>query len=82
MRSQLVLDAWIEREASISRHLLRRAVDRVHPRIVFSGHRHQRVTHVLREHVRCEVLDMNGKVGNAVILDLPSLDLTELGRVS
>ena len=65
-------------DTSVSRHLLRRAVDRVRPRLVLSGHWHQRLSHVLPDDIRCEVLDMNGRVNNAVILELSSLDLTEM----
>ena len=38
VKSTMVLDVWLERDTSMSRHLLRRAVDNDHPRLVLSGH--------------------------------------------
>lgn len=89
-KSTMTLDRWIEDAAEVSRHLLREAVENVLPKLVFSGHWHQRLSHDLiiepdRENrfedvrVRCEVLDMNGSKHNAVLLDLEKLGLENHG---
>jgi Icc-related predicted phosphoesterase len=81
VRSDMELEAWTEQKANRSRHLLRRAVENTRPELVFSGHWHQRLTYDidLREREgtsRVEVLDKDGKYGNAVILDLDDLAVT------
>lgn len=81
--SQFQVDPVTEREAGVTRHLLKDVVDRLHPKLVFSGHWHQRVSHVLSKKppVRAEVLHMDGNPFNAVILELASLEITELATL-
>ena len=85
------LPGHIVRAANQTRILLKLVVDQVHPQIVFSGHHHQRVSHTiwaepdLENHfepheVRAEVLHMDGHRFNAVVLDLPNLEVTDIGN--
>lgn len=75
------LDGDVMGAAGATRTLLANVVEKLHPQIVFSGHHHQRVTHQLSKKppVRVEVLHMDGNASNAVILELPSLEVTDLG---
>lgn len=68
----------IERESYIVRSLLRDAVRASDPRLVFSGHWHQRRTGLMPgSDTRVHVLDMNGRAGNVVSLDLGTLAVEE-----
>lgn len=65
-------------EADEGRRLVRRAVERTRPRVVLSGHWHQRLTHDLAlspgGSARCEVLPDETDRRNACVLDLHDLD--------
>lgn len=64
----------IEREANIVRSLLRDAVRATEPRLVFSGHWHQRRTGLMPGmETRVHVLDKEFMAGNTVTLDLATL---------
>lgn len=64
----------LEREVYIVRSLLRDAVRNTEPRLVFSGHWHQRRTGLMSGlETRVHVLDKEYKAGNVVSLDLDSL---------
>lgn len=59
------------------RRLVRDAIRNTTPRLVFSGHWHQSVTHQLSgTQTTVHVLDMNSYPGNCVELDLASLNVT------
>lgn len=78
----LKFPAWVERQANKSRALLRQAVENTRPDLVFSGHWHQRQTSNIHRRgddglTTVHVLHMNGHDSNAVIVDLPGLDLIE-----
>lgn len=78
--SGLVLPADLELEMGISRLRLRRAVEATRPRLVFSGHWHQRRSEPLHpgeseDPARCEVLDRERAPGNAVVLDTDDLSV-------
>lgn len=72
-------------EADEGRRLVRRAVERTRPRVVPSGHWHQRLTHDLAlspgGSSRCEVLPDETDRRNAMAMDVADLDapLVELG---
>lgn len=69
----------IEREAYQSRLHLLEAVKATRPSLVFSGHWHQRRTLPLRGlDTTVEVLDMEGKRGNMVLLDVSTLDVSPI----
>lgn len=69
-------------EANEVRALLRQAVDRTKPHLVFCGHWHQRrsgvITHPDGSQTTTHVLDMEWTHGNAVVLDLDTLDVQPL----
>jgi predicted phosphodiesterase len=68
----------IERESYIVRSLLRDAVRNTEPKLVFSGHWHQRRTGLMPgSETRVHVLNMNGRAGNVVSLDLATLAVEE-----
>lgn len=68
----------IEREANIVRSLLRDAVRATEPKLVFSGHWHQRRTGLVPGmEARVHVLDKEFKAGNLVSLDLATLAVEE-----
>ncbi|ACL42146.1 metallophosphoesterase (plasmid) [Pseudarthrobacter chlorophenolicus A6] len=68
----------IERESYIVRSLLREAVRNTEPRLVFSGHWHQRRTGLMPGmETRVHVLDKEFKAGNLVTLDLSTLAVEE-----
>lgn len=68
----------IERESYIVRSLLRDAVRATVPKLVFSGHWHQRRTGLMPGmETRVHVLNMNGRAGNLVSLDLATLAVEE-----
>lgn len=69
----------LEMEANQSRLLIRDAVKATSPALVFSGHWHQRRTLPIRGLLsQVEVLDMEGRAGNAVTLDLKTLIVAPL----
>lgn len=64
----------IERESYIVRSLIRDAVRATEPKLVFSGHWHQRRTGLIPGmETRVHVLDKEHTAGNLVVLDLESL---------
>lgn len=68
----------IERESYIVRSLLRDAVRNTTPKLVFSGHWHQRRTGLMPGmETRVHVLDMQQRAGNVVSLDLATLAVEE-----
>lgn len=68
---KMVLPDLVEMEANISRWLIRDAVRNVTPKLVFSGHWHQRLTQFLpHSQTSVQVLDMDGREGNLVVLRL------------
>lgn len=80
LSSDMHLLGHVERAANMSRILLRMAVEATIPELVFSGHWHQRRTsnlHLEYGMSVVEVLNMNGSAGNAVILDVESLTVSE-----
>lgn len=67
----MVLPDLVEMEANMGRIHLRDAVRAVNPKLVFSGHWHQRMTgRVPGSETEVNVLDMDGRAGNVVVLDL------------
>ena len=81
VRADMRLPFRDHQKSSVSRSLLRQAVENTRPELVFSGHWHQRLTYDIalteREGTsRVEVLDMDDTYGNAVILDLDDLKVT------
>lgn len=73
------LPPGIEMEAHQSRMLLLDAVKATRPSLVFSGHWHQRRTLPLRGlDTTVEVLDMEGRPGNMVLLELDTFDVSPL----
>lgn len=82
VRKQFKLEPWRERRSFESRLLLREAVENTRPDLVFSGHWHQRVTSTITRDsdagdTTVHVLHQDGFDANAVILDLPDLELIE-----
>jgi hypothetical protein len=68
----------IERESRIVRQLLRDAVRNTEPRLVFSGHWHQRRTALMPGMAtRVHVLDKEFSAGNLISLDLATLGVEE-----
>ncbi len=67
-------ERWLIDKSNQVRVLLRIAVDRTRPAVVFSGHWHRRVTHEIERAdggtSRVEVLSDEHTLGNAVVLDL------------
>lgn len=73
------LPVAIEQQAHQSRLRLLDAVKATRPSLVFSGHWHQRRTLPLQGlDTTVEVLDMEGKPGNMVLLDLGTLNVSPL----
>lgn len=67
-----------ERESCIVRSLLRDAVRNTEPKLVFSGHWHQRSTGLMPGmETRVHVLNMEHRAGNVVSLDLATLAVEE-----
>jgi predicted phosphodiesterase len=78
VESMFDLPEAIERESYIVRSLLRDAVRNTEPTLVFSGHWHQRRTGLMPGmETRVHVLNMNGRAGNVVSLDLATLAVEE-----
>lgn len=73
------LPAAMERESYMSRLLVRDAVRKTEPSLVFSGHWHQRRTSALPfTGAEVHVLDRDGNPGNMVVLDLAARTVTPL----
>lgn len=83
--STLDVPAVLAERADAGRGLIRDAVERTCPEVVFSGHWHQRVTHDLARRAggvtRVEVLSEECTPGNAAVLDLIDLSVWQLGDV-
>lgn len=62
----------------VSQKLVKQAVDRTGPSVVFSGHWHQRRSHPLNRRTMVEILDREGRSGNAVVLDTKTLTVAPL----
>jgi hypothetical protein len=72
------LPEMIEREAGICRRLVRDAVRNTGPKLVFSGHWHQRRTGLMPGmETRVHVLDREFFAGNLVTLDLATLGVED-----
>lgn len=71
----MVLPALVELEANAGRILLLDAVRAVNPRLVFSGHWHQRMSgRIPGSQTEVHVLDMDGRAGNVVVLNLAAFN--------
>ncbi|MCC3299323.1 metallophosphoesterase family protein [Arthrobacter caoxuetaonis] len=82
LRKMFRLPEALERESHAGRILLRDAVRSTDPSLVFSGHWHQRTTQVIPgSRTTVHVLDMDGRGGNFAVLDLESLQVSELGNL-
>jgi predicted phosphodiesterase len=78
VETMFVLPESIERESYMVRSLLRDAVRATEPKLVFSGHWHQRRTGLMPGmETRVHVLNMDGRAGNLVSLDLATLAVEE-----
>jgi hypothetical protein len=78
VESMFDIPEWMERESYIVRSLLRDAVRATGPKLVFSGHWHQRRTGLMPGmETRVHVLDKEFTAGNAVTLDLATLAVEE-----
>lgn len=72
----------LELEGNIVRSLLRDAVRATEPKLVFSGHWHQRRTGLMPGmETRVHVLDKEFKAGNMVVLDLTTLAVEDCKAV-
>jgi len=81
VRSDIRLPLWLEIEMQTSRDHLATAVKATQPKLVFSGHWHQRLVenyHPLDGHTEVHVLDMEHTPGNAIILDTVTLTVSPL----
>ncbi|MCC3293001.1 metallophosphoesterase [Arthrobacter sp. zg-Y1110] len=79
LQTMFDLPEAIEREAYVSRLLLRDAVRNTDPALVFSGHWHQRRTQQLPfTRTEVHVLHMDGGEGNTVALDTATLGVSDV----
>lgn len=80
-KSSFTLPPQLDAESRRTQALLAQAVQALQPPVVFSGHWHQRLTHEIPAEAhptRVEVLDKEDTTGNAVVLDLATLEVSPL----